>query len=338
MSDDISDKKKLGYVKSNKQIPMCNIFNRTPFFVPVHANHYNKVISKKDAIEFKSQIYDFKLYGFKLNNKVDYPILALIIKHWVNKRQTEGKAVTVRIELDEFIELLSTKYSQTRQKNYDPIKQSLHRLSKVKISLNIKYYKTDEALPILAFEKFYYKTKPKYIKVRVSELLEGIYSKMWNISLLDFTFMNVIQIKSVLNIHSNVLTKFLMSQDYDYIDFKLEALEKLLGFKYKEQKQYASISRFKITKTLDALVKSEFITQYKTETTRGWDQIRIIPVTLCDDLEIVNQVIDLLKSNFSNFRSKPVINEEKEKLKAKARLDPKIKKYENLMILLARIE
>jgi len=87
---------------------------------------------------------------------------------------------------------------------------------------------------------------------------------------------------------------------------------------------------------LDELIESKFITQYKK--TRGWDQIRIIPVTLCDDIDIVNQVIGLLKSNFANFSSKPVIDEEKEKLKAKARLDPKIKKYDNLMILLDRLE
>ena len=89
---------------------------------------------------------------------------------------------------------------------------------------------------------------------------------------------------------------------------------------------------------MDELIESKFITQYKTKTTRGWDEIRIIPVTLCDDIDIVNQVIDLLKSNFDNFYSKPDIDNEKESLKAKARLDPKIKKYENLIILLDRLE
>ena len=106
MSNDTSEFKKLGYVRSNKEIPMCNIFNRTPFFVPLRKKDYNVVVNKDNAIKFKNKTYEFTLYGCKLNLTIDYPMLALIIKHWVNNMQTDNKAVTVKINLSEVTDLL----------------------------------------------------------------------------------------------------------------------------------------------------------------------------------------------------------------------------------------
>jgi len=349
----VSKRKKLGYIRSNKLIPMCNVFNRTSFFVPLRKKDYNKVVDKDNAIKFKNKTYELMLYNYKLNHSYDYPMLALIIKHWVNKIQFDSNTVkinlsevdTVKINLSEVTDLLNKNYPQSRQKNYDPIISSLNRLSKVKVCLSEINYKgeklpssLDGTYPIITYQKMFFDSKPKYIEVGVSELIKTIYAKIFNITFLDFTLIDVEKIVDSPSESSKALLKFFMSHSYDYIDFKLEPLENLLGFKYRTPPLVEKNSRKKIKTILDELIDSGFLTAYKTNKERSWDRVRIIPTTLCDSLEIVNEVIDLLNSNFNMYRYNPVIDDEREMLKAKARFDLKIRKYGDLMLLLASLE
>jgi len=166
---------------------------------------------------------------------------------------------------------------------------------------------------------------------------------MWNVSLLDFSYIDVEAIVNTDSENAKALIKYFMCQNYDFIDFKFDTLVTLLGFKYKRLAEGKfevdeAYARSKIKDALKILIENEFLTQYKCDKTRSWNQVRIIPKTLCDNVDISEQVIDLLPSNFDKFKSKPVIDEKKEDLKRTARLDPEVQKYPDLIILLKEIE
>jgi len=352
MSDEKTKIKKIGYVFSNKNIPMHNLFNRTPCFLTPHENNNRKVIDESFAVEFKSKqykkdnSYKLKLYGNQLNHQTDYPLLALIIKNLVNERQTEPEATSVKLDLKDIKELLNLNFSGERKSNYDPIVFSLKRLSKVKIQLIENVNENIEYLPLIAGYEFHYgngKNQPKFFQIQISELLNHLYYNMWNVSLLDFSYIDVEAIVNTDSENAKALIKYFMCQNYDFIDFKFDTLVTLLGFKYKRLAEGKfevdeAYARSKIKDALKILIENEFLTQYKCDKTRSWNQVRIIPKTLCDNVDISEQVIDLLPSNFDKFKSKPVIDEKKEDLKRTARLDPEVQKYPDLIILLKEIE
>lgn len=352
MSDEKPKIKKIGYVFSNKNIPMHNLFNRTPCFLTPHENNNRNVIDESFAVEFKGkqykkvEQYKLKLFGNQLNHKTDYPLLALIIKNLVNERQTEPEAISVRLDLKDVDELLNLNFSGKRKSNYDPIVYSLERLLNVKIQLIETVNENIEYLPLISGYEFHYgngKTQPKFFQIQISELLNHLYYNMWNVTYLDFSYIDVEAIVNINTENAKALIKYFMCQNYDFIDFKFDALVTLLGFKYKRLAEGKfevdeADARSKIKEALNLLIENKFLTQYKCDKTRAWDQVRIIPRTLCDNVEISEQVIDLLPSNFDKFFSKPVIDEKKEDLKRAARLNHEIKKYRDLSILLEEIK
>ena len=352
MSDEKTKIKKIGYVFSNKNIPMHNLFNRTPCFLTPHENNNRNVIDESFAVEFKGkqykkvEPYKLKLYGNLLNHKTDYPLLALIIKNLVNERQTEPEAISVRLDLKDVDELLNLNFSGKRKSNYDPIVSSLKRLSKVKIQLIETVNENIEYLPLIAGYEFHYgngKKQPKFFQIQISELLNHLYYNMWNVTFLDFSYIDVEAIVNINTENAKALIKYFMCQNYDFIDFKFDTLVTLLGFKYKNmadgQLEVDEVeARSKIKDALNLLVKKKFLTQYKCDKTRSWNQVRIIPKTLCDNVDISEQVIDLLPSNFDKFKNKPFIDEKKEDLKRAARLNYEVKIYRDLSILLQEIK
>lgn len=346
MSDEISKNQKVGYVFNNKTIPMHNLFNRTPCFLTPHENNILRVIDKNSAVEFKNRAYTFKLYGSQLNHKTDYPLLALIIKNLVNKRQTEHKATSVRLDLSEIDELFNYDYAEKRKDNYSPIVSSLKRLSEVNIQLTIPDCECIQFLPLINSYEFHYgfgAKQPKYFQIQISELLNRLYEGIWNVYYFDFTYIDVETIVNINTENAKALIKYFMSQDYDYIDFKLDTLITLLGFQYKnnetgEGEVDVVAARGFIKKALNILMDKRYLTFYKFNKVRSWDRVRIMPKTLCDNIDISKKVIDLLPSNFNKFKSKPVVNEDKEDLKRSARLDPEVAKYPHLLIMLKEIK
>lgn len=352
MSDEITKIKKIGYVFSNKNIPMHNLFNRTPCFLTPHENNNRNVIDESFAVEFKGkqykkvEPYKLKLYGNLLNHKTDYPLLALIIKNLVNERQTEPEATSIKLDLKDVDELFKFNFSGKRKSNYDPIVFSLERLSKVNIQLIETVNENIEYLPLIAGYKFHYgngKTQPKFFQIQISELLNHLYYNIWNVSLFDFSYIDVEAIVNINTENAKALIKYFMCHNYDFIDFKFDTLVTLLGFKYKRLAEGIFEvdeveARSKIKDALNLLVKKKFLTQYKCDKTRSWNKVRIIPKTLCDNVGISEKVIDLLPSNFDKFYNKPVIDEKKEDLKRAARLDHEVKKYRDLNILLKEIK
>jgi len=344
--------KKIGYVFSNKNIPMHNLFNRTPCFLTPHENNNRKVIDESFAVEFKNKQYKndkpykLKLYGSQLNHKTDYPLLALIIKNLVNKRQTEHEATSVKLDLKDIDELFNFNFSGKRKSNYDPIVFSLERLLNVKIQLIEKVNENIEYLPLIAGHEFHYgkgKKQSKFFQIEISELLNHLYIKMWNVTFFDFSYIDVEAIVNINTENAKALIKYFMCQNYDFIDFKFDTLVTLLGFKYKNMDEGLlevdeNEARSKIKDALKLLIEKKFLTQYKCNETRSWDRVRIIPQTLCDNVDISERVIDLLPSNFDKFKNKPVIDEKKEELKRTARLDPEVQKYPYLIILIKEIE
>ncbi len=337
-----SKNKKIGYIHSNKDIPIHNLFNRTSLFQTPHENQNLKVIEEECAVEFNNNHYNFKLYGYPLNHKTDYPMFALIIKNLINKRQTEHKTTSVRVELNDIDELFNLNYSSKRKNNYENITSSLERLSKVRVLLlKTKDYESNKYLPLIISYEFHYgkgKKQPKYVEVKISELLNSLYVKMWNISFFDFSYIDAEKIVEISTENAKALMKNFMSQAYYYIDFKLDSLITLIALEYKYEDLTLHQARYKIKEALNRLVEKNFLTLYKFNKTRAWDSVRIIPKTLCNNVDISKSVIDLLPSNFDYFQNKKVIDEEKENLKRNARLNSEVKKYPDLIKLLEEIE
>jgi len=326
---------KIGRIASNERIPMNLFFNRTPFFATVELQELNKKIKKDQPIQYKSRLYTFETYGSRLSHSIDYPLLALIIKYWINNRKRTGKEQDkIRIHLSDINEVIKVVCSNGKKaETQDKIKSSLLRLCSAIVCFSSPNKVLNEMTPVLSSANLDYKNK--WVDVEVSQFLITLYD-LSGIDIGDYYYMNIEKIVAAPSENAKALMKYFMKQRDDYIDFKLTKLEEILGYQFKEKPIAVSVIRARVKKALDILVAAKFLTTYETRKNnmkklRSWDEIRIIPTTLCEDLEEATEMLLTEDSNLTginvHYYKKKVKaeNAESERIKAENAEEMRIK-------------
>jgi len=304
--------KKLGII-NNINIPMNNTLNRTSMFKPVQIKGRNEKVDKINSLLFEDKKYKLVMYGNKLNHEYDYPLLALIIKHWLNSRVTKNETRTIKIYLAEIYDVFKFTFEKTA-KNYQPITSSLERLLGANMRLDTKKVKIKEWSSLINNMKMSY-GEFGYIEVEIGNVLKKLYGTINSIKHLGCTFIDINKIILAPSERSKGLMKFFMTQSKEYVDFKLVTLCKMLGYELKPDKQ-----REYVLKALKTLVDVGFLTTFKTfnkKSKEPWDSVRIIPATLTENLDEANKLLETLKSNFDlikNHHRKAKINEQNDEI------------------------
>jgi hypothetical protein len=290
---------KLGIV-NNKNIPMSKTLNRTSMFESIQKKDINTKTDKSNSLLFENKNYKLVMFGNKLNHKYDYPLLALIIKYWLNSQVTNNETKTIKINLSEIYDVFNFTFDKTKNKNYIPISKSIERLHGATMRLDTKEVKIKEWSslinnPKMSFGEF------GYIEVEIGNVLKKLYGTNNSIELLGCTFIDINKIILAPSEPSKGLMKFFMTQSKNYIDFKLVSLCKILGYELTPDKQ-----REYVKKALKELVKVGFLTTFKTNNEKSWqawDEVRIIPATLTKNLDDANKLLITLKSNFDLIKN-----------------------------------
>lgn len=287
----------LGKITSNKSIPIKNVLNRTSIFTPVQKQHLNLKVSEDSPVLFEDNQYMLTMSGSRLNHTWDYPLLALVIKHWKNASLSGvDDAEPVHISLDELSELYKRDFEQKKRRNFDPLQASLERLQTVCINLDMKKAKVTKRGALIAKSEFHYGEDKKII-VWIGDLLHELYSDHK-----DQTFINIEHFVEVPTERSKALMKYLSTQSDQFVDFKFELLVQLLGLDQRNIKQDARRDRRYIVEALNELVAAKFVTAYQLNNKMNWDYVRIIRHQHCADPIIAQKLIETKTSNFDFFK------------------------------------
>jgi len=288
---------KLGQIISNKSIPIKNALNRTPIFAPIQKKQLNQAVGENSPVLYEDKQYKLTMSGARLNHTWDYPLLALVIKHWKNADLNGVKDdEPVQISLEELSGLYNRNFDQKKRRNFDPVVASLQRLQSACISLDVKKDKVLKIGSLVAKSELHY-GKVKKIEVWIGDLLKELY-----IDHRDLTFINVEKIVVAPSERSKALMKYLLTQSAQFIDFKFELLVKLLGLDQRDTKQDARKDRSYIVGALNELVATGFVTAYQLNTEVNWVHVRIIRHEHCADPLEAQKLIDTAVSNFDFFK------------------------------------
>jgi hypothetical protein len=293
---------KIGRISSNERIPMSNIFNRTPFFIPVERKELNIKINENKPFQYKDKHYSLEMHGSKLSHRVDYPLLALIIKHWLNARnETGSEQNSIRIPLSDIHEVIAPSIkSGNKEEGQQKIKSSLIRLNSAVVCFSSPKKQSDEMISILSYAKLDYKNK--WVDVEVSKFLTNLYDDLSDISALDCSYVNVDDIYKAPSETSKALMKYFMTHHESYIDFKLDRIVQILGYQFKDKFPADKVIRKRVKDALDELMGCGFLTVYGFDQAKGWDTIRIIPKTLCANFDKAVIELSTRKSNFKDIK------------------------------------
>ncbi len=307
--------KKLGII-NDKNIPISKPLNRTSMFEPIQARHRNNTIDQSNSLLFKDKNFKLSMYGNKLNHTYDYPLLALIIKHWLNSRVKEVETQKVKVTLSEIYNILNLTFDKTKDKNYIPIESSILRLHGANMRLETKKVKIKEWSSLINNPKMVF-GEFGYIEVEIGNVLNKLYKDIFSIQHLESSFIDLNQITSVRSESTRALMKFFMSQSKSFIDFKFGLLCKVLGYDKRDIKERKK--REYIKDSLKELVNIGYLTTFETRDAEQltklakWEQIRIIPAKLTQDQSKANELLISLESNFKDiknyYRSKKVAEE-----------------------------
>ena len=169
--------KKLGII-NDKNIPISKPLNRTSMFEPIQARHRNNTIDQSNSLLFKDKNFKLSMYGNKLNHTYDYPLLALIIKHWLNSRVKEVETQKVKVTLSEIYNILNLTFDKTKDKNYIPIESSILRLHGANMRLETKKVKIKEWSSLINNPKMVF-GEFGYIEVEIGNVLNKLYKDIF---------------------------------------------------------------------------------------------------------------------------------------------------------------
>lgn len=296
---------KLGII-NDKNIPISKPLNRTSMFEPIQARHRNNTIDQSNSLLFKDKNFKLSMYGNKLNHTYDYPLLALIIKHWLNSRVKEVETQKVKVTLSEIYNVLNLTFDKTKDKNYIPIESSILRLHGANMRLETKKIKIKEWSSLINNPKMLF-GEFGYIEVEIGNVLNKLYKDIFSIQHLESSFIDLNQITSVRSESTRALMKFFMSQSKSFIDFKFDLLCKVLGYDKRDIKERKK--REYIKDSLKELVSIGYLTTFETRDSEQltklakWEQIRIIPAKLTQDPSKADELLISLKSNFKDIKN-----------------------------------
>lgn len=306
--------KKLGII-NDKNIPISKPLNRTSMFEPLQKKYFNKLTEQTNSLLFEDRNYKLSMYGNKLNHTYDYPLLALIIKHWLNSRVNNAETKTVKVTLSEIYDVFKFTFNKT-DKNYIPIESSILRLHGANMRLETKKVKIKEWSSLINNPKMVF-GEFGYIEVEIGNVLKKLYKDIFSIKHLESSFIDLNQITSVRSESTRALMKFFMSQSKSFIDFKFDLLCKILRYDQRDLKDHKK--REYIKKALNELVGVGYLTTFETrdaaqlKKVAEWEQIRIIPAKLTKDQNEADELLKTLKSNFKDiknyYRSKKIAEE-----------------------------
>lgn len=284
-------------------------------FEPAQKKHFNKITEQSNSLLFEDRNYKLSMYGNKLNHTYDYPLLALIIKHWLNSRVNNIETKTVKVTLSEIYDVFKFTFNKTN-KNFNPIESSIERLHGANMRLVTKKVKIKEWSSLINNPKMVF-GEFGYIEVEIGNVLKKLYKDIFSIQHLESSFIDINQIISAPTEKSKALMKFFMSQSKNYIDYKFNLLSKVLGYDKRDLKD--AKKREYIKKALNELVGIGYLTRFETrdasqlKKVAEWEQIRIIPAKLTKDQNEADELLKTLKSNFKDiknyYRSKKIAEE-----------------------------
>jgi hypothetical protein len=296
---------KLGII-NDKNIPISKSINRTSMFAPIQKKLFNKTSEQSNSLLFKDRNYTLSMYGNQLNHTYDYPLLALIIKHWLNSRIKNEESKTVKVMMSEIYDVFNFTFDKTKNKNYNPIASSIERLHGANMRLENKQIKIKEWSSLINNPKMSY-GEFGYIEVEIGNILKKLYKTIINIQDLNSSLIDINQITSTRSETSKALMKFFMSQSKSYVDFKVDLLSKILG--YDNRQLTAAKKREYIKKALNELVSTGFLITFETRDAdqliklEQWIQVRIIPSTLTKNKNEANELLKSLESNYKKIKN-----------------------------------
>ncbi|WP_143047965.1 hypothetical protein [Thalassotalea agarivorans] len=292
----------IGEIASNNAIPIINIFNRLPLFIPLEKKEVNQKISSGESVVYENDSYRIEVQESRLSHRFDYPLLAIIIRFWLNERLKENSNIDkVVIELEE-IDKLFEEYLKHKPKNeerYQVIKDSLKRLISCSVVLQskIKGKKMTKFSPILADAEFYYKNKsnPKRIIVKIGETLQLFYEDLPYLKHLDSTFIDISRLTSKkLSENAKALMKFLTKQQF--VQFYLSQLLQIINYPIPDKsagsKKVGEVKkegRKRLKKALEQLKKEGFVAGYLPNQNRNWNMLWIVT----DYKQEQNEIVDV---------------------------------------------
>jgi hypothetical protein len=301
---------KLGII-NDKNIPMSKSLNRTSMFAPIQKKYFNKTTEQSHSLLFKDRYYKLSIYGNQLNHTYDYPLLALIIKHWLNSRVKNQESNTVKVLMSEIYDVFNFTFDKTKNKNYNPIASSIERLHGANMRLENKQIKIKEWSSLINNPKMSY-GEFGYIEVEIGNILKKLYETIFSIEHLYSSFIDINKLIAAPSENSKALMKFFMSQSNSYVDFKVELLSKILG--YDNRQLTAAKKREYIKKALNELVGTGFLITFETRDAdqlkklEQWIQVRIISSNLTGDKSEANKLLESLESNFKGIKNHHRLN------------------------------
>lgn len=313
-------KKVLGEIKGNKNIPIENSLNRTSIFGPWNDNAINSELLAP-IMSMGKTAYSYELIGSRLDQDVDYPVLALIIKHWLNKRLIDPYYQDpIKVPLDEISTLFKKFYKTQKRKNYKWLDKSLDRLCTAAIYLKIKRNKktieTDRAALLSRGRLNYDEGDKKYIEVEIGGILKDLYKSL-DVTSLDITFMDLELLEQATSKNAKVLMRYLMTQRADFIEFSLPLLVSLIE-PVKPKNCKIGHGRAKVKDAIVELQDLGFVTAYETNKVKGWDKVKIITSKVTTDKFIASQIMNSGNSNYDQFAWKRKQNKIEAQDKAQA--------------------
>ena len=303
-----------GEIFGNNNIPITNSFNRCPIFTTITKSEHNKEISSDSPVNFDGTSYSFSMIGSRLNQSIDYPILSLVIKNWLNERKrSSSEPVSVFVSLQEIFDLLGKTYSESRSQNIEFVIKSLNRLSTSAILLTIKKnrkpYITTERSALLASSKTVYGEQANgYIEVKIGDLLKSLYTPKDGHPFPPYTFMDVESIAAVKSSNAQILLRYLMTQRNDYIEFDISLLLSLIDPTFITNKsKITKREREKILKSLKKLVELGHVTAYKTDKESSWKSVKIITSKVTESKAEAELIISSGKTNRDYYKKSEAI-------------------------------
>ncbi len=292
----------MGEIKGNKNIPIDNSLNRTSLFSSWNSNEINSSI--EGAIRCKGNTYSYELIGSRLDQKFDYPILGLVIKHWLNNRlKMTDVDEPVKVSLAEISNLFQKSHAENRRKNFKWLDTSLNRLCTaaiyLKIERNQRTIETDRAALLSSGRLYYGKGDDKYIEVEIGKILKKLYKNL-DVTSLDVSFMNLELLSQPMSKNAKVLMRYLLTQRSDFRRFSLPLLLSLIE-PIKPEKSQPSHGRDKVKKAILELQNNGFVTAFQTNEVVAWDNVTIITSLVTTDTFEAKQILNKGKSNYDQF-------------------------------------
>ena len=248
-------------------------------------------------------MYSITMTGSFIDNKLDFPLLMIIVQEAINHRLDGPKAFPdcVEIGLDKVLPLLNHKAVRKSSASFNPIENSLNRLSSANLKIIInanksKYREESKLCDGQLINKFvgqdlWIDFKAKTFTVAITENLQRLYpmSKIKR----SITYFDLEQFFTVNNGLARSIFKYYASQGRDFIDISTDSLYAITSIDKLSSSTNKKRERIKVA--LDDLEQNKFLSKWKFY--KKENRYRC----LRSDFDYDDDKIDQLKSNITEY-------------------------------------